>query len=271
MYFRKIKIFYIVCAALFLASGCARIENVTIDKTSSGRQVEYLLLENNTSKDTVVFENGLGGKMEYWAKVIPEVSKKATVFAYNRPGYGKSDEVATDRDAEHIVEELRAMLAQKGLKAPYILVGHSLGGLYMQYFARRYPNEVKALVLVDSTHPRQFDGDGSPDNWPAWFRFVFFNIALTDTGEKEFALIGKSGKDTLALPTFDKTVIVLSASKPMQDSSKPADYANKLRKELAALYPHSKQIWVDSGHVIPLEKPEAVISAIKEAIEAKTR
>jgi pimeloyl-ACP methyl ester carboxylesterase len=271
MNFKKLKICVFLVSVLLLSSGCATLGKTDIHIAKSGKKIEYLLLENNASTDTVVFENGLGGKMEYWAKVIPEVSKKATVFAYNRPGYGKSDEVDTDRDAEHVVEELRAMLAQKGLKAPYILVGHSLGGLYMQYFARRYPNEIKALVLVDSTHPRQFDGDGSPDNWPAWFRFVFFNIALTDTGEKEFALIGKSGKDTLALPTFDKTVIVLSASKPMQDSSKPADYANKLRKELAALYPHSKQIWVDSGHVIPLEKPEAVISAIKEATEAKAR
>lgn len=252
---------------LFIFGGCATLGKTDIHITSGGKKIEYLLLENNASTDTVVFENGLGGKMEYWVKVIPEVSKKATVFAYNRPGYGASDEANTDRDAEHIVDELRAILAEKGLKPPYIVVGHSLGGLYMQYFARRYPDEIKALVLVDSTHPKQFDGDGLPDNWPAWFRFVFFNIALNGTGEKEFALIGKSGKDTLALPTFDKTVVVLSASKPMQDSSKPADYANKLRKEIAALYPNSKQIWVDSGHVIPLEKPEIVIDSIRRHIQ----
>lgn len=265
----RFNIFAALIVALFILSGCATIGKTDIHTTNSGKKVEYLLLENNASTDTVVFENGLGGKMENWAKVIPEVSKKATVFAYNRPGYGDSDAAGTDRDAEYIASELRALLAAKGLKPPYILVGHSLGALYMQYFARRYPDEIKALVLVDSTHPKQFDGDGSPDNWPAWFRFVFFNIALTDTGEKEFALIGKSGKDTLALPTFDKTVIVLSASKPMQDSSKSADYANKLRKEVATLYPHSKQIWVDSGHVIPLEKPESVVSEIIKIIYQK--
>lgn len=257
-----------LCFAL-LFCGCATLGKTDIYQASGGAKVEYFLLENNASTDTVVFENGLGGKMDWWEKVIPEVSKKATVFAYNRPSYGNSDATTTPRDSEHITAELRALLAAKGLKPPYIMVGHSVGGLYMQHYARRYPDEVKALILVDSTHPKQFDGDGSPDNWPAWFRFVFFNIALTDTGEKEFALIGKSGKDILALPTFDKTVIVLSALKPMQESSKLADYANKLRKDIKNLYPNSKQIWVDSGHVIPLEKPEAVISAIKEALKKK--
>lgn len=265
----KFNIFVALIVALFILDGCATLGKTDIYTTKSGKKIEYLLLENNASTDIVVFENGLGGKMEHWAKVIPEVSKKATVFAYNRHGYGDSDVADTDRDAEHITSELRALLAAKGLKPPYILVGHSLGGLYVQYFARRYPNEIKVLVLVDSTHPKQFDGDGSPDNWPAWFRFVFFNIALTDTGKQEFALIGKSGQDILALPTFDKTVIVFSALKPMQDSSKPADYANKLRKEVATLYPHSKQVWVDSGHVITLEKPESVVSEIIKVIDQK--
>jgi pimeloyl-ACP methyl ester carboxylesterase len=253
--------------AMFVLGGCATLGKTDIYTAKSGKKIEYLLLENNVSTDTVVFENGLAGKMDGWAKVIPEVSKKATVFAYNRPGYGTSDEVDTDRDAEHITAELRALLAAKGLKPPYIVVGHSLGALYMQYYARRYPDEVKALILVDSTHPKQFEGDGSVDNWPAWFRFVFFNIALNGSQEKEFALIGKSGKGVLALPTFDKSVIVLSASKPMQDQGKLSDYANALRKDIKNLYPHSKQIWVDSGHNIPLEKPEIVIDSIKKHMQ----
>ena len=60
-------------------------------------------------------------------------------------------------------------------------------------------------------------------------------------------------------------MFVLSASKPLEEKSKIADDANEKRKDIARLYPGSKQIWVDSGHGIPLEKPEAVISAIREA------
>jgi len=266
----KTKIFALCC--LFFVSlvvtGCARLENPSIEKTKSGRQVEYVLVKNTAASDTVVFENGLGGTMDYWVKVLPEVSKSATVFAYNRPGYGRSDTVEYPRDGEHIVDELRALLTEKGLKPPYILVGHSVGGLYMQYFARRYPAEIKALILVDSTHPKQFTDEGSPEKWPGWFRFGF-SMLLNSSQEDEFELITKTGDAILAMPTLtQKTVIVLSASKPMEEKSQLADYANKLRKDIARLYPDSKQIWVDSGHVIPLERPESVISAIRDAIKA---
>lgn len=53
-----------------------------------------------------------------------------------------------------VVDELRGVLRQKGLRPPHALMGHSLGGLYMQLFARAYPDEVKALVLVDALYPR---------------------------------------------------------------------------------------------------------------------
>jgi predicted alpha/beta hydrolase family esterase len=250
---------------LFILGGCATLGKTEIHQTNNGAKVEYLLLENNASTDTVIFENGLGGKMAYWVKVLPEVSKKATVFAYNRPSYGKSDDVATPRDSGHITAELRELLAEKGLKPPYILVGHSVGGLYMQHYARRYPDEVKALILVDSTHPKQFTDEGSMEKW-SWFVGFLVNVGLNESQKEELRLISKSGEDILALPTFDKTVVVLSASKPMKESSKLADHANKLRKDIANLYPNSKQTWVDSGHVIPLEKPEAIVDAVYSVV-----
>lgn len=269
MNFKKLKICASLISVLLLSSGCATLGKTTIYNGDDGQKIECLVLENNASMGTVVFENGLGGTMNSWVKVIPEISKSATVFAYNRPGYGGSDYPYTPRDGEHITAELKKLLAAKGLKAPYILVGHSLGGLYMQYFARRYPNEVKALILVDSTHPKQFEGIGSPDKWPWWLR-TGFAIALNNAQEEEFNLIGKTGESVLALPPPTQTkVIVLSASKPLDEKSELADHANKLRKEITSLYPDSKQIWVDSGHNIPLEKPEVVISAIKEVIVQK--
>lgn len=261
-----IKLF-ILCAIAFAFVGCARLENVTIDKTSSGKQVEYVLTKNSSASDTVVFENGLGGSMEGWAKVLPEVSKSATVFAYNRPGYGDSAAVESARDGEHIASELRELLAEKGLKPPYILVGHSLGGLYLQYFARRYPNEVKALILVDSTHPKQMEGKGAPENW-SWFVRLLVTAWLNDSQKEELRLVSKSGKEVLSLPTIaGKQVIVLSASKPLDEKSELADYSNELRKDITRLYPDSKQIWVDSGHNIPLEKPEIVIDSIRKHIQ----
>jgi len=80
-------------------------------------------------------------------------------------------------------------------------------------------------------------------------------------------LLPQTGKQVLDLPTLSgKPVFVLSASKPLEEKSAVADDANAKRKDIASLYPGSKQVWVDSGHTIPLEKPEAIVAAIREAL-----
>lgn len=256
--------FSVLCL-LFLLAGCATLPNVTQEQYD-GRHIEYALARNGTA--TVIFENGLDGKMEWWEKVLPGIAGQATTFAYNRPGYGNSDRVATPRDGEHIVEELRALLHRKDLPPPYVLVGHSAGGLYMQWFARRYPDEVRALILVDSTHPRQLQGASSPEHWPTWVN-IAVSLAISSVAKQELASLNTTGEAVLALPAFTgKPVFVLSAAQPLQDSSPLADDANAKRKDIVRLYPGAKQVWVDSGHGIPLERPDAVITAILEALAA---
>jgi pimeloyl-ACP methyl ester carboxylesterase len=214
----------------------------------------------------VVFENGLGGTLDWWAKVWPEAAKDASALAYNRPGYGRSDAVDTPRDGDHVVAELRDLLKVQKLDPPYVLVGHSLGGLYMQLFARQYPDEVQALILVDSTHPEQLRGKGGQSQWPAWVR-VGFNLMSSDVAKQELHALDATGQRVLGLPApTGVRVWVLSALRPMQERSALADDANEKRIALAALYPGAKQIWVDSGHGIPLEKPETVVSAVREAL-----
>lgn len=259
----KIPAFYVFLSFAILVSGCASLPNAMTDHVDN-RRVEYTLTRNGNQ--AVIFENGLGGTMDWWAKVFLEISKNTTAFAYNRPGYGKSDSVSTPRDGIHIVDELRSLLKSKNLNPPYVLVGHSLGGLYMQLFARRYPDEVSALVLVDSTHPKQLKGAGSSENWPTWLR-IMFGVATSAVVKEELNAINVTGEDVLQLATFTgKPVFVLSALQPMKENSTLADDANEKRKDIARLYPGSKQIWVDSGHGIPLEKPEAIISTIREVL-----
>jgi len=259
------KLLGLLISFLFVVavSGCVSLPNARTEQIDS-RQVQYALVKRNTG--TVVFENGLGGTLDWWAKVFPEISTDTTAFAYNRPGYGKSEPVSTPRDGAHVVDELRSLLQSKGLRPPYVLVGHSVGGLYVQLFARRYPEEVSALVLVDSTHPAQFTGKGSPENWPTWFRLVF-GMWTSAMEKEEFDAINSTGESVLQLPAFTgKPVIVLSALRPLKEKSELADDANSKRQDIARLYPGAKQIWVDSGHGIPLEKPESVVAAIREVL-----
>lgn len=248
------------CSPLFGPS-LATFENKTVDN----RTVE--LYSKHNGSPTVIFENGLGGTMQWWSKIIPKIEDNISVFAYNRAGYGKSTSVKSVRDAEHIVEELRTTLKSNGIVPPYILVGHSLGGLYMQYFARKYPNEIQALILVDSTHPNQLDGDGNPEKWPIITRLLF-NTLLSESAEKEFDALDETGKEVLALPTVSTfPVIVLSALEPMSENSALANDSNTKRIDIINLYPTSEQYWIESGHVIPYEKPEAVIEAIRTLVK----
>lgn len=232
-----------------------------------GRQVELLI--SRQSGPTVVFESGLDGTLQWWSKVWPEISAGSNALAYNRPGYGRSEGTSEPRDGAHIVSELRALLQAEQMPPPYVLVGHSLGGLYTQLYARLHPEEVSALVLVDSTHPEQLRGSGSQEHWPTWMKLAF-GMATSETAKRELASLDDTGQQVLQLsPPKGVKVFVLSAKLPMKEHSELADDANRKRVALAGLYPGATQIWVDSGHAIPLEKPEAVVSAIREALKSR--
>lgn len=253
------RLAYILLLAM-LMSGCASLPNKATAQIDN-RRVEYALSGNGGK--TVVFENGLGGTMDWWAKVLPELGGNVTAFAYNRPGYGNSEPASTPRDGQHIAEELRLLLRAKHLPPPYILVGHSLGGLYMQLFARLHPDEVSALILVDSTHPEQLKGNGAYENRPLWVRMLFQLAMVTSDVTKQ-----ELRNAVLASPTFaGKPVLVLGALQPLEQTSPLADDSNAKRRDLVRLYPGAKQIWVDSGHGIPLDMPDSVVAAIGDASE----
>ncbi|MCG8636466.1 MAG: alpha/beta hydrolase [Desulfobacterales bacterium] len=106
---------------------------------------------------TVVFDSGMGASHLAWEKVIPEIGKVAGVFAYDRAGLGWSEKSPLPRTSERIVEELHRLLKLSHTPGPYILVGHSFGGLNMQLYAATYPGEVAGLVLIDSSHAAQME------------------------------------------------------------------------------------------------------------------
>ncbi len=105
----------------------------------------------------VVFDAAMGDVGLAWGKVTSEIESVATVFSYDRGGLGWSESSSIPRTSDNFVEELRRLLENTGMSAPYILVGHSLGGLNMQLFAKAYPDEVVGLVLVDSAHQNMIE------------------------------------------------------------------------------------------------------------------
>ena len=105
---------------------------------------------------TVILEAGTGEMSADWALVQREVSDTTRVCAYDRAGMGWSEVGPEPRDARRISGELHALLTETDIEGPYVLVGHSLGGLYMQTYSAQYPEEVAGVCLVDSSSPEQF-------------------------------------------------------------------------------------------------------------------
>jgi pimeloyl-ACP methyl ester carboxylesterase len=99
---------------------------------------------------TVIFESGIAATSQNWAGLQAAVSEFAGAVSYDRGGLGWSSECATERTPSNIVRELHVLLDVAGIPPPYVLVGHSFGGLVARRFATQYPDEVVGVVLLDA-------------------------------------------------------------------------------------------------------------------------
>lgn len=102
---------------------------------------------------TIVMDAGLPGTCLDWSWVQDDLAGFARVITYDRAGYGWSELGPKPRTSMQIVQELRELLQKEKIEKPYILVGHSYGGLNMLLYTYMYPDEVAGLVLIDATHP----------------------------------------------------------------------------------------------------------------------
>jgi pimeloyl-ACP methyl ester carboxylesterase len=265
--------------SLFLSLSCLAVgatpaaTAAPVVETIAGRQVESLTLRNPASPFTVVFEAGSRGTLEKWGRVLDETSRDATVFAYHRPGYGNSSAPATPRDGRTVVEELRTLLRMKNLHPPYVLVGHSLGGLYMQLFARAHPDEVQGLVLVDALYPRTV----KPVADFPWAVRLAGRLAFSRAAWQEIDRIDDTGEAVPALPAIDDKPIVRLVNQPKAKPGEvppiPLDFG-VLRQDKAtidavrALYPNARTVIVDADHQVALATPDAVVGAIRDVLNS---
>lgn len=169
---------------------------------------------------TIVIENGLRADLDGWQAVIaglaPATQQGWALLAYNRPGIGRSEATERPRDGHQVVADLRELLRQQGLRPPYLLVGHSLGGLYQQLFAREYPQEVAGLVLVDAVYPGVIK---KPEEFPFYTRWAK-GLFMGRMAARETDAIHATGEQVLALPWPARTPWSASSMCP----SRPAPW-----------------------------------------------
>lgn len=106
---------------------------------------------------TIIIEAGCGFPFIIYSRLYQKLSKHLSIFCYDRAGLGWSEESHQARDAEQITTHLHTLLNKVDISGPKILVGHSIAGLYLRIYAHKYPNDIVGLVLLDSSHPQQYE------------------------------------------------------------------------------------------------------------------
>jgi pimeloyl-ACP methyl ester carboxylesterase len=207
----------------------------------------------------IVFESALGSDMHGWAAVARPLAACARIVRYDRPGIGRSGPRRSTgvRLASTVAAELMALLHALALPPSYVLVGHSLGGFYMQAFARKYPHETAAVVLVDSASPLEPPG-------------VFGSIVPPNPESimaAEEAGFAPSAAAMLAGPPFPPVpLIVLVATNHDVTPDREALW-QEVQKQTAALSPKGQlKIVHGAGHFIQNDRPQVVIEAVREAM-----
>ena len=252
-----------VSAAAFLAACGSRVPARV--ETVNGHELEVATAGAGDAA-TVVFEAGLGDDWTSWDEVASEVALHTRIFAYSRPGYGASGPPTTPRDPEHIVEELRTLLASQGYAPPYLLVGHSMGGTYMELFAKSHPEEVLGIVLVDPRHrdflsaceAARLDSCGIPE--PTLVTQAPAVIA-------EYRAFATASDEIRAAGAFGSyPVRVLTATDHPVSPAREALWQSMLAS-LADEAVDGQQIIVQgSGHYVQLDRPGEVVRTILAAL-----
>ena len=252
-----------------------------------GRKLQ--LLSRGTSTPAVVIEAGMGEpavESGSWRKVIDEISKTNRVIVYDRAGLGKSDPAPKlPRTSLDVANDLNALLTKAGIAGPYLLVGHSYGGMHLRMFASQYPGKVLGMVLVDSAHPDQDEkwlaALPAPDpNGPESIRKARQFLAgrtTPDSNPEQIDPKASAAQVRAALDLGDKPVVILSHSSSFRlDASLPEEVSLELEKVVEQLQADLKRISSNStlrqsakgGHNLHAEDPALVIAGIREALEA---
>jgi pimeloyl-ACP methyl ester carboxylesterase len=150
-------LFGFLTALLILGCACQLVaaRRDRLRYASRGRWIEIgerqnlFVLEKGTGNTTVVFESGIAATHLNWCAIQNEVSRFACAVAYDRGGLGWSSPARTERTPANAARELHRMLEVAGIHPPYLLVGHSFGGMVMRRFALLYSDQVAGVVLVD--------------------------------------------------------------------------------------------------------------------------
>ena len=232
---------------------------------ASGHNLNMLV--GGEGAPTVVFEAGFGAGLTSWSIVQSNIAKFARTVSYDRAGIAQSEAGPKPRAAKQIARELHTALQNAGIGPPYVLVGHSFGGIYVRVFADMYPKEVTGMVLIDPSQ-ETFD-DWTRMHKEAQRTDLDEQIAKGSQGVRdESAEVNTSYQQARAAKVPAGVLVILLTA--MKDDTMPA----AVRK----VWVEKHDEWItkvaggihikveNSGHFIQGEQPQVVIDAIRQVL-----
>lgn len=288
-------------ALLFIAAPAAGADVAGLVDIGGGRRV-YLECRG-TGAPTVVLVGGYVASAGVWSiadkpgpTVFPGLAASVRVCAYDRPGtvtgetLGRSDPVPQPTSAGDAVADLHALLAAADEAGPYVLVGHSYGGVIVRLYAGTYPDDVAGMVLVDALSEFLEDAE-TPAEWAVQRTLVTGDIGAppADYPDRERMDVDRSfAQIRAALPLRPMPLVVLSADRPwgpqlpamveagLLPAGTPPDFGavtdraqRRAQETLAALVPGARHVTdTHSGHDIHNEQPRLVIDAVLDVVKA---
>lgn len=251
---------------------------------------------------TVVIDAGLGDWSTMWSWVQPAVAKTTRVCTYDRAGSGWSDAGPLPRNAAHFAKELHALLQNANVPGPYVIVGHSLGGLTARVFAHEYAADVSGIVLIESMSPRQFTNvpvAGQPPAYAqvgpsSYVQILLARIGLARLLIRPLGLVPALPEDLqgpylsrLARPlnlqaTTDETRALPASGMEASTVKSFGDLPlivltgrlntaqpnwQTWQTELLQLSSNSKHLFAEhSGHNVEIDEPDAAVAAVVEMV-----
>ena len=235
--------------------------------------LEYQLI--GKGKINIVFLNGFRIQFNTWDKVYPELAEENCVLLFNRRGVGKSSKATIAQDGMAVISEMHSLFSNLALTSPYVLVAHSLGGIFANLYARVYPNEVAGAVFVDCPHPSEITEQkrinppivlSATINGMKAIEKLFDKLKYSEDECIEVTLnqIGSAGH----FP--DIPIGIVSGTKKMPFVPEKAfEIHQRYQTKLLDLTSKSTHyICHESGHFPQITEPEKVIVAIRDTLKA---
>ncbi|MGC1390261.1 MAG: alpha/beta hydrolase [Bacteroidales bacterium] len=219
---------------------------------------KFRIKEYGVGEKTVIFESGMCDSLEAWGSIPDSVALFARVFLYDRADFGKSDTSRQKRTIPNIVLELKSILNHENICPPYILVGHSMGGLITRYFTSLFPSDVKGLLLLDPT-PEAYVESLSKRDLKNFIKFCADTVRITYHNTKYWKESDQLISNLVYMKKLniskDLPIILVSASKTN---------LYKFQKEEIIGLKNARQIELIGGHYIYRDHTDLIVKYIKE-------